>query len=199
VTAAEEGKPEALGALQGASGEWQTAGNEANLVRQRCNMRKPFESNSRRGGEKPRGRRPSCSTWRWHDLVRAHRAVRSGSKGEVGGEALQEDESSREVRTDGHGAELTRRFHFGGGGAEATERSNRSEQRERANPYRELSLASCRTPRTWGLCSMMAVKGNRERRQKGQALRTIQQWSKVEREAGIQEPATNCRSDGTVW
>jgi hypothetical protein len=110
VTAAEEGKPEALGALQGASGEWKTTENEANLVRQRCNMRKPFESNSRRGGEKPRGRRPSCSTWRWHDLARVHRILGSGSKGEVGGEALQEDESSREVRTDGHGAELTRRF-----------------------------------------------------------------------------------------
>jgi len=44
VTAAEEGKPEALGALQGASGEWQTAENEANLVRQRCKMRELFES-----------------------------------------------------------------------------------------------------------------------------------------------------------
>jgi hypothetical protein len=44
VTAAEEGKPEALGAPQGASGEWQTAENEANLVRQRCKMRELFES-----------------------------------------------------------------------------------------------------------------------------------------------------------
>lgn len=55
---------------------------------------------SRRGGERPRGRRPSRSTWRWRDPAEAHRATGSGSGGEVGGEAKHhEDESSREVRT----------------------------------------------------------------------------------------------------
>lgn len=44
MTIAEEGKPEALAMSQGMEEEWQTARNEANLVRQRCNMREPTES-----------------------------------------------------------------------------------------------------------------------------------------------------------